>query len=227
MRTRRRALSLVELLIVIAIIGGLIAILLPAVGAARAAARATSCRSHLRQVGLAMLQYCDQHQGRFPGFVHDVDRAADSWLYELKPFLEGVDEMRICPSDPKADQRLKDDSTSYVINDYVAAKVKRGVRNYNKLKSPSLTIVVFEGSDERSTAFKNEHVHASEWFSKLNQRMGLVRFQIEQDIKLNRHFESSHYLFADGHLEIIPASQVHDWIDANYDFALPNRTKWE
>lgn len=227
MRQPRIAMTLVELLIVIAIIGGLIAVLLPAIGAARAAARATSCRSNLRQIGMAMLQYCDLHRGEFPGFVHDEKYAADSWLYALKPYLESVDEMRICPDDMKADQRLKNDSTSYVINDYVAAKVKGGVRNYNKLKSPSMAIVVFEGSDERSVAFKNEHVHASEWFSPLNQKMKLVRWQIDQDIKLNRHFESSHYLFADAHLESISASQVHEWIDANYDFARPNRPKWK
>lgn len=115
--------TLIELLIVIAIIGGLVAILLPAMGAV-ARQCATSCRSNLRQTGLAMLQYCDLHGSEFPGFVHDEKYAADSWLYALKPILESVDEMRICPDDIKADQRLKNNSTSYVINDYVAAKVK-------------------------------------------------------------------------------------------------------
>ena len=47
--------------------------------------------------------------------------ARRSWIYTLKPYLEGVDEIRICPEDPKGDRRLRDDSTSYVLNDYIAA----------------------------------------------------------------------------------------------------------
>jgi type II secretory pathway pseudopilin PulG len=222
-QSKRRGLSLIELLVVIATIGGLIALLLPAVQAARASARATGCRSNLRQLGLAMLQYCDLHGGRFPEFGHDQDDAHQSWIYTLKPYIESVDELRICPEDPQGDQRLRANSTSYVINDYIAADVRYGVRNYNKLKKPSMAIVLFEGSDQRSTDFRNEHAHASEWFSAVNQRMGLVTWQIERDIQLARHFESTHFLFADAHLEIVPAEQIHSWIDQGYDFARPNR----
>jgi len=221
---QRRSMTLVELLVVIAILAGLVAVLLPAVQAARAAARATSCRSHLRQIGLAMLQHCDVHRGEFPRFVHSKDDAAQSWLYQLKPYLESNDEIRICPADPQATQRLQDDSTSYVLNDYIGAEVRHGVRKYNKLKRASLTVTVFEGSDQRSTDFQNEHVHASEWFSAVNQRMGLVKWQIEKDIQIKRHFESTHFLFADGHIEIVDADEIYEWIDQNYNFAKPNRT---
>ncbi|MEM6328984.1 MAG: DUF1559 domain-containing protein [Planctomycetota bacterium] len=80
--------TLVELLVVIAIIGILIALLLPAVQAARAAANRTTCMNKLKQIGLAMHMH-DGTLGRLPAAVPEEGEEWNSAFLYILPYLEG------------------------------------------------------------------------------------------------------------------------------------------
>lgn len=118
MRCQRRAVTLMELLVVISLIGMLLSLLLPAVQASREAARRNQCASQLRQAGFALLNHESAH-ARFPsngwGFrwQGDPDRGTGleqpgSWIFNVLPYLERTDVAKLGAgeSDPNKKRQL-------------------------------------------------------------------------------------------------------------------------
>jgi len=90
MRRRQSGFTLVELLVVIAIIGVLVALLLPAVQAAREAARRSSCGNNLKQIGIGLHNYHDTILSFPPGWIDVPATNSEQWAWSsmMLPYIE-------------------------------------------------------------------------------------------------------------------------------------------
>jgi prepilin-type processing-associated H-X9-DG protein/prepilin-type N-terminal cleavage/methylation domain-containing protein len=94
-RARRLGFTLIEMLVVVAIIGLLIGMLMPAIAAARNAARSVQCQSNLRQLGLACLQYREtngaypQYRAEYPPITNAYGVQRPRWQWILASQMGG------------------------------------------------------------------------------------------------------------------------------------------
>ena len=108
---RRTGFKLVELLVVIAIIGVVVALLLPAVQAARESARASQCKNSLKQLGAALHHYHDALRRLPPGWIAKQPDSVPGWGWTvaLLPYLDqqGLAESQLKTNLPIADSANK------------------------------------------------------------------------------------------------------------------------
>jgi prepilin-type N-terminal cleavage/methylation domain-containing protein len=233
-----RGFTLIELLVVLAVIAVLMGILLPSLSMARMHARRVASAGNLRQIGLALETYTQDNQGFFPESSHGLTGQAArqrSWIFTLSPYLGDVNEVRVCPADPKRKERLANPTSSYVMNEYIAVDTVDpfgrlsgpSYRNKYTLKRPGGTITTFVGADDLPAALTSDHTHSRLWFLPLpNVPWDTLRKDIQPDRYSVHKAEdntrgSSLYLYADGRVENIEAQTVKERADRGEDFSKP------
>jgi len=113
---QNQAFTLVEVLVVIAIIGALVALIMPAIEGAREAARRSSCANNLKQLALAGKMHTDAHRiyptgGWGANWVGDPDggfgvKQPGGWIYNILPYIEQQNLRNIGAGLPKEEKRL-------------------------------------------------------------------------------------------------------------------------
>lgn len=222
---------MVELLVVIAIAITLSALGFKVVHAGIARARQVQCLNNMRQIGIALTAYAGDHNGFFPETTHTA-AANQAWIAALREDLgTEYDDLRLCPADPKVEERRERGGTSYVLNSYIfvpeigpfGEELSPALNNINRISDPARTLMAFIVSDQQSVESTADHTHSRAWPGS----WGSLLRDIQPDRHRTRgakedHSEgSANYLFADGHVEAWEASEVKRRIEDGEDIAAP------
>lgn len=236
--------TLVELLVVTAVIGVLGALLLPAISRTRGQARAVHCLSNLRQLGLGLRLYAESDAlGRLP--ADPVGDNAPAWVFALTPYMGPVDGVRLCPSDAFREARRVWQRTSYVRNQYTARDPLEGTSSeltpgalgpdgqpltlnpssvrLVSYRRPSDTFLAFEGSN-LGVVFPPGVVDAvpvPAFDDHTHPDTWVFGWaHVLADIDPERHGRASNYLFADGHVAAVPSSVLRRRLESGENFAV-------
>ncbi len=216
--------TLIEILVVIAIISILAAILFPVFARARENARRASCQSNLKQIALGFLQYNQDYDSKFPWFGMNPANNADSsnpfgWADALQPYIKSAQVFQ-CPSenDGSNSNPTQVGYTDYWYNAMLDA------RSESAINQSSLTILTGDGTSSTSRyAFNgcvavngSDPAQQAQDGATILQGYGgdLAAFCAPNSIAqyppsadggttypLGRHLDGANYAFTDGHVK--------------------------
>jgi prepilin-type processing-associated H-X9-DG protein/prepilin-type N-terminal cleavage/methylation domain-containing protein len=200
----RSAFTLVELLITIAIVGILASLLLPATKSMIAHGRSVKCASNLRQIGIGMNLYANEHDGMFPSMYNPANGDSFTWMRKVAPYLGMSDnEMGLAPLPRAAGVFIcpewkmgPDRAVSYGLSPFINPSLRPYSWNYRRAKvSAAKTFLVVEMESNYD-------------------------YPPNDGVVSRRHPNTSaNYLFVDGHVEnireIVPANDSR-WTKPEY-----------
>ena len=241
----KKAFTLIELLVVIAIIAILAAILFPVFARAKAAAKKTSCLSNLKQIGTAVVMYCNDYEGYFhkslsttTAYVNPVPaaygfgankalRAYTNWPWWYGPYVKNVNVFD-CPVSPDGITELtktdwgNDGNYGFNYDGLVRPVNIPQSMNDTALDDPSGTFMVFDSGDP-------DPISGSNTWSNLLEALDLNRkgtnawttgLTLEGAV---RHIGTTNMAYTDGHAKNIRWSQL---LTRNGDDRAPWNIDW-
>jgi len=229
-QSRVKGFTLIELLVVIAIIAILAAILFPVFAKVREKARAITCSSNEKQMGLAIMQYSQDYDECYvPRYVDQADGNGQVWTQLIQPYCKSQHLFQ-CPSNPRKDDLYccgAPGYTSYGANvqgvimdvSYVPGNAHTPV-TMSAISNPSQVIGVVESTSH----YADFNIDWSYWWGQPdNGDVGCLFLG---------HTGTSNYLFMDGHVKAYHPFQtlskkdggsgdVTMWIPNGYNFTDP------
>jgi len=226
---KTRGFTLIELLVVIAIIAILAAILFPVFARARENARRTSCASNLKQMGLAIMQYTQDYDERFPlsklignSGVGLPYNPPFGWADAIYPYAKSI-QIYQCPSETSAaiiSNSGSEGFTDYWMNSLLVGNNRRQFNSGTifdtaalaQLTAPSLTVMVGDGGRDIGPSSlvtvqggKSNYVHNGCGYSSNNNEWTPQNCTADWAIiphgGATRHLEGANIAFADGHVK--------------------------
>ncbi len=233
-KSARRGFTLIELLVVIAIIAILAAILFPVFAQAREKARATTCLSNEKQIGLAIIQYVQDYDETFPlsEFAANTASPGYTWENAIQPYVKAgtangtysvTGAIWVCPSFAHAEE-----TEQYKGLDNVFAWSANEPIAYAKVDEPSNKIMVFEGGsnypagDPSNWGYRDST--SAEWFwtSDKNTNAAFAK-DCDGTMPGNwsgcnrypryRHNGTSNFVFIDGHVKGMPKGRLSWYVN--------------
>lgn len=216
LRLRASGFTLVELLVVVAIIAILAALLLPVLIKGRASAQRAQCESNLRQLGIAALMYWSDNNGNSFAYSQGVTNNGTLYWFgwinntlpeghrpfnlstgSLYPYLKGSD-VRLCPTGVWSLPQFKQKGTnvifSYGCNSYIFGGPDESILNANKITTPTETAIFADAAqvNDFEAPASPANPMFEEWY-----------YVDESTTYPNGHFrhgQNASVAFADGHI---------------------------